>query len=182
MEEREGTRQDLAVWFRIKYYDKNVAWITWKYAYAQYAVSLYRFCRMAHCVVLCSHVACFPNVTITVRPRSHCYLFPQRVCMYSKPVPKYPSILRLGQNIVAFTLCLLRKYVCTWKDGQTNRAKLNEISVNGRWNCLIALNIRVGVKFFNDGGIKKYYDKMRCTQTFIFRNSLLDHCVEQLIR
>lgn len=60
-------------------------------------------------------------------------------------------------------------YVCTWKDGQTNRAKLNEISVNGRWNCLIALNIRVGVKFFNEGGIKKYYDKMRCTQTFIFR-------------
>lgn len=60
-------------------------------------------------------------------------------------------------------------YVCTWKDGQTNRAKLNEISVNGRWNCLIALNIRVGVKFFNDGRIKKYYDKMRCTQTFIFR-------------
>lgn len=76
----EGARQDLAVWFRIKYYDKNVAWITWKYAYAQYAVSLYRFCRMAHCVVLCSHVACFPNVTITVRPRSHCYLFP--TCMY----------------------------------------------------------------------------------------------------
>lgn len=96
----EGARQDLAVWFRIKYYDKNVAWITWKYAYAQYAVSLYRFCRMAHCVVLCSHVACFPNVTITVRPHSRiATCFVQRVCAYSKPVPKYPSILRPGHKI-----------------------------------------------------------------------------------
>lgn len=58
---------------------------------------------------------------------------------------------------------MIRMYIERW----TN--ELNEISVNGRWNCLIALNIRVGIKFFNDGeqGIKKYYDKMRCNATFI---------------